>query len=153
MDRPLGRSTAGDPVIRGAARRSVAVTPCVLVAGCFFGAPGTPSLLRGYRVVIEAHDSISDYLALALARKGFTVRRHIKGGNPPTAALVTFTFRELGATPTTWFNARLADTRSGVIVAAVSAPLDSLGGTAAARAQSLADSFAARLQPRHHSAP
>jgi hypothetical protein len=138
---------------RGTTRRSVAVTPCMLAAGCLFGAGGTPSPLRGYRVLIEAHDSLSDDLARALARKGFIVRRRVRGSSPPTAALVTFTFRELGDTPTIWFNARLADTRSGAIVAAVSAPLDSLGGTLATRAQSLADSFAAHLGQRHASPP
>ena len=144
MDRPLGRCPAGHSVSRGTTRRSVAVTLCILAAGCFVGAGGTPSPLRGYRVLIEAHDSLSDYLARALSRKGFTVRRHVRGGSPPTAALVTFTFRELGAAPTIWFNARLADTRSGAIVAAVSAPLDSLGASAAMWARSLADSFAAQ---------
>lgn len=120
---------------------------CCLVLGACAVMPGRgkSSLLRGYDVLIEARDSLSDHLAQAMARKGFTVRRRIRGGSPRTAALITFTFRRLGATPTEWFNARLADTRSGVVVAAVSAPVDALGGTAAARARSVADSFAARL--------
>jgi hypothetical protein len=134
-------------------RRSVAVTPCILAAGCLFGGGGTPSPLRGYRVLIETRDSLSDYLARALSRKGFAVRRHVRGGSPPTAALVTFTFQELGDVPTIWFNARLADTRSGAIVAAVSAPLDSLGATNAIRAQSIADSFATHLVSRPDSPP
>jgi hypothetical protein len=117
------------------------------------GASGTPSPLRGYRVLIEAHDSLSDQLARALARKGFTVRRHVRGGSAPTAALITFTFRDIGDSATVWFNARMADTRSGAIVAAVSAPLDALGGSAAVRAQSLADSFAAHLKERPDSPP
>lgn len=137
---------------RGTARRSLVVTPCIVAAGCFLGAGGT-SPLRGYRVLIEAHDSLSDHLAQALARKGFTVRRHVTGGSPPTAGLVTFTFREFGDSSPVWFNARLADTRSGAIVAAVSAPLDSLGPTATVRAQSLADSFAAHLSQRGDSPP
>jgi hypothetical protein len=153
LDRALGRSAAGHSVNRGTTRRSVAVTSCVLAAGCFVGAGGTPSPLRGYRVLIESHDSLSDYLARALSRKGFTVRRHVRGGSPPTAALFTFTFRELGRTPAIWFEARLADTRSGAIVAAVSAPFDALGGTVATRAQSVADSFAARLVQHHKSSP
>jgi hypothetical protein len=40
-----------------------------------------------------------------------------------------------------------------VVVAAVSAPLDSLGSTAAARAGILADSFAAHLARRQDSPP
>lgn len=134
------------------ARRGVAVTSCILVIGCSAGGSRTPPPLRGYHVLIETHDSLSEYLAGALSRKGFRVRRHLRGGNPPTAALVTFSFRELSGTPTTWFNARLSDTRSGVLVAAVSVPLDSLGDTPARRAQCLADSFAAQLTARH-SAP
>jgi hypothetical protein len=140
-------------VSRARASRSVVVSACILAAGCFFGGGGRPSPLRGYGVLIEAHDSLSDTLAQALTRKGFTVRRQVKGGSPPMAALVTFTFLELGETPLLWFNARLADTRSGVIVAAVSAPLDSLGSSAAARARSIADSFAAHLARRQDSAP
>jgi hypothetical protein len=122
-----------------------AVVTGVLAAGCVLGPGVRPSPLRGYRVLIETHDSLSDHLARALARKGFTVRRQVRGGSIPTAALVTFTFRELGAKPTIWFHARMADTRSGAIVAAVSAPLDALGATAATCAKSLADSFATRL--------
>jgi hypothetical protein len=117
------------------------------------GAGGTPSPLRGYRVLIEAHDSLSDHLARALARKGFTVRRHVRGGSAPTAALITFMFRDSGDSSTLWFNARMADTRSGAIVAAVSAPLDALGRTTAVRAQSLADSFAAHLARGRNSPP
>ena len=152
MDRSLGRSAQGDSVSRGRARR-VAVAACILGAGCAHGRSGTPRPLRDYRVLIETHDSLSNSLAGALSRKGFTVRRQVRGGSPPTAALLTFSFRELGGTPTIWFNARLADTRSGVIVAAVSVPLDSLGGTAAIQARSLADSFAAHLAPYREPAP
>ena len=130
------------------------VAPCLVLGACvLFPQRGTPSSLRGYDVLIETRDSLSEYLARAMVGKGFTVRRHVKGGSPPTAALITFTFRELGRSPIAWFDARLADTRSGVIVAAVSVPLDSLGRTAAARAHSLADSFAARLSHPAVSAP
>jgi hypothetical protein len=104
----------------------------------------TGASLGDYDLVVEGRDSLSEALARALARKGFPVRRRLRGGGPPAAALVTFTFRELGDSPVLWLNARWADTRNGAIVAAVSAPLDSLGRTALARAQSLADSFAAR---------
>ena len=116
-----------------------------LACGAFGGGRASP--LRGYRVLIESRDSLSEYLASALAARGFTVRRRVRGGEGPTAALVTFVFRKTGPTGATWFNARLADTRSGAVVAAVSAPLDSLGATAAARARSLADSLSARLAP------
>lgn len=136
-----------------ASRWSAAVAPCLLAAACVLGPGVTPSPLKGYRVLIETHDSLSDHLARALSRKGFAVRRQVQGGSLPTAALVTFTFRELGPPPTVWFHARLADTRSGEIVAAVSTPLDSLGVRAANQAKILADSFVARLTPRRISPP
>lgn len=125
----------------------------LLAAACATGRSRAPQPLHTYRVLIDTHDSLSEYLAGALSKKGFKVRRHVKGGNPPTAALLTFTFRELSGTPTVWFNARLADTRSGVVVAAVSVPLDSLGATPAIRAQCLADSFAAHLSTHQDPAP
>jgi len=115
------------------------------VAGCGHGA-GEPSPLRGYRILITTHDSVSEYLARALATRGFTVRRQVRGGAPPTAALVLFTFRELNGSPETRLEARLADTRTGNVVAAVSVALDSTGQGAARRAEALADSLAARLR-------
>jgi hypothetical protein len=121
----------------------------MLAAACASG--GSP--LQGYRVLIESRDSLSDSLAKALSRRGFSVKRHVSGGSPPTAALVTFTFREVGDTPGVWFHARLADTRSGAIVAVVSVPLDSLGRTAGAQAKSVADSFAAHLRHGPDSPP
>lgn len=133
--------------------RRIAGIACLLTAGCFFGGGRTTPPLRGYRVLIETRDSLSDFLAHALSRKGFKVRRHVSGGSPPTAALVTFTFREPGDPPEIWLNARLADTRTGALVAAVSAPLDSLGPTAGVRAESIADSFAARLKHREPAPP
>ena len=114
-----------------------------LGAACalFTSHPASP--LQGYRILIEAHDSLSDALAKALAARGFSVRRRIRGGSAPTAALVTFTFRD---STITWFHARLADTRSGAIVAAVSVPRDSLGPASATQAKTLADSFAVLLR-------
>jgi hypothetical protein len=156
LDRPLGRSTAGYPLRRWTIRTTrwrVAVTAGILTAGCVLGPGVKPSPLRGYRVLIESRDSLSDQLARALARKGFTVRRNVRGGSLQTAALVTFTFRELGSTPTIWLHARLADTRSGAVVAAVSVPFDSLGPTPELRARALADSFATRLEPRRIPSP
>ncbi len=125
-------------------KRGVVASCIVLLTSCLVHTHPASSL-RGYRVLIEARDSLSDYLVSALAHRGFTVGRRIKGGSHPTAALVTFVYREAGPGPATWFSARLADTRSGVVVAAVTAPLDSLGPTTRARAESLADSLAARL--------
>jgi hypothetical protein len=130
-------TSVGRNVVRGI------VSSFSLLAACRLA--HRPPSLAGYRILIESRDSVSEYLATALTRKGFTVRRRVAGGAPPTATLITFTFFGDGPARTPWFAARLADTRSGVVVAAVSVRLDSLGETAAARAQQLADSLAARL--------
>ncbi len=61
----------------------------------------------------------------------------------PAAYLLTFTFREVEPPAVTWLHLRLADTRTGAIVAAVSAPLDSLGATTLERARAIVDSLAA----------
>jgi hypothetical protein len=114
------------------------------LSACLFS-HGSPSPLAGHRILIESRDSLSEALAQALAHKGFTVRRSVAGGAPPTAALITFTFPVEGPAHAPWLAARLADTRSGVVLAAVSVSLDSLGSTSAARAEQLADSLAARL--------
>jgi len=115
-----------------------------VLASCLFG-PAAHSPLRGYEVLIERRDVLSDDLAVALAARGFTVRRRVHGGSPRTVALVTVTLRDPGPPPTTWLSALLADTRSGAVIATVSAPLAALGPTPEQRAQSLADSFSARL--------
>lgn len=118
-----------------------------VLAACGRGSGG-PSPLRGYRILITGHDSVSEYLAKALATRGFVVRRQVRGASPPTAALVLFTFRELNGSPETLLEARLADTRSGTVVAAVSLALDSAEHGAARRAEGLADSLGARLRTR-----
>ena len=67
----LGRYVVGlRPTVRhlSVLRPSVAVI-CVLGAACVFGS-SPPSPLRGYRLVIEGRDSLSDYLAAALALSG-----------------------------------------------------------------------------------
>src|SRR3989442_3606659 len=50
----------------------------------------SPASLRGYDILITNRDSLSDRLALALRRRGFTVRRKIRGGSAPTAAVIIF---------------------------------------------------------------
>jgi hypothetical protein len=122
-------------------RRHVAWLAAV-VAAC---SHGSPSPLAGHRILIESRDTLSEALAQALARKGFTVRRRVGGGDPPTAALVTFTYPGQSPGSTSWLAARLADTRSGVVLAAVSVPLEGPDSTSQARAEQLADSLAARL--------
>ena len=141
-------------VQRSDVQRNVALATCLASAACLFGSR-PPSPIRGYRVLIEAHDSLSEYLADVLSHRGFTVRRRIEGGSAPTAAVITYTYHyhDGGASPVTWFNVVLADTRSGAVVATVSAPIDSLGAPPRARAHSLADSLAARLESRTPTLP
>jgi len=102
-----------------------------------------PSALRGYEILITRRDSLGQGVAEGLRHRGFTVRREVRGGSRPTAYLLTFTFQEAEPPALTWLHVRLADTRTGTIVAAVSAPLDSLGATTQDRARAIVDSLAA----------
>jgi hypothetical protein len=101
-----------------------------------------PSTLRGYEILVTRRDSLGQSLAQRLERRGFRVRRTVRGGSGPTAYLFAFTFREPEPPAVTWLYVRLADTRTGTIVAAVSAPLDSLGATTPDRAGAVVDSLA-----------
>jgi hypothetical protein len=124
-------------------KTGAAVLLGALVWACAFGGgAGKGSPLKGYRLLVESRDSLSNALAEALKAKGFKVKRRVAGGSPPTAAVVTFTYRD---STVTWLAARLSDTRSGVTVAAVSVPLDSASETAASQARIVADSVAALL--------
>ena len=103
----------------------------------------SPSSLRGYDILITQRDSLGQGVAEGLRRRGFRVRREVRGGSRPTAYLLTFTFQEAAPPALTWLHVRLADTRTGAIVAAVSAPVDSLGATTLERARAIVDSLAA----------
>lgn len=102
-----------------------------------------PSNLKGYEILITRHDSLGRGIAEGLRHRGFSVRDHVRGGAGPTVYLFAFTFRELEPLAVTWLHVRLADTRTGDIVAGVSAPIDSLGPTDADRARAVVDSLAA----------
>ena len=124
------------------------------VVGC---APSTryeqPDALRGYEIVVTSRDSLERGIAQGLARRGFRVRTRLRGGGRPTAYLFAFIFRETEPPALTWLHVRLADTRTGAIVAAVSAPLDSLGSSAEERARAIVDSLAANPALRRAIAP
>jgi hypothetical protein len=107
------------------------VLVCVLVAAC--ASARIPSTLRGYDILVEGRDEQSGEFAQALRAYGFRVRRNIKGGSRPTAALISYLFPPVPGEPV-WLYVRLADTRTGVIVGAGMVQLDSLTGTAKARA-------------------
>ena len=140
----LRRYVVRVPTTRGLLLRLSVIASCNGVVAC---APPTryeqPSALRGYDILITQRDSLGQGVAEGLRRRGFRVRREVRGGSRPTAYLLTFTFQEAEAPALTWLHVRLADTRTGTIVAAVSAPLDSLGATTPERARAIVDSLAA----------
>jgi hypothetical protein len=106
------------------ALRSGVVALCLWTAAC--GASRIPASLRGYDILVEqAVDPQAAELARAMREHGFRVRRAVKGGSRPTAALITFTFQETGPGTAPWFYLRLADTRTGAIVGGAAIPLDS----------------------------
>jgi hypothetical protein len=132
----------------------VAVIGNAVLGNAFFGnafllgcAPPTryesPSTIRGYEILVTRQDSLGRGIAAGLAQRGFRVRTRVRGGSRPTAYLLAFIFRETEPPALTWLHVRLADTRTGAIVATVSAPLDSLGPSAAERARAMVDSLAA----------
>ena len=115
-------------------RATRAVVPtCMLLLGC--ASSRLPAQLRGYSIVVEEKDQQSVELARALRQQGIKVRSRLRGGTGPTAALIYFTFAYPAPGEPTWFHIRFADTRSGVIVAAATVPLDSTTATPRARAQ------------------
>ena len=106
---------------------------CLWIAGC--AASRIPASLRGYDILVErAADPQAAELARAMREYGFRVRRAVRGGSRPTAALISFTFQETGPGTAPWLYLRLADTRTGAIVGAAIIPLDSVVPTARARA-------------------
>lgn len=107
-----------------------------------------PDSLRGYEILVGDRDSLSTQLAVALRRHGFRVRRDVKGGGRPTVAAISFTFREPDAQARPWLHARFADTRSGVMVAAVTVPLDSVPADARSLAEALVGAVEAQLAER-----
>jgi hypothetical protein len=109
--------------------------------------------MRGYDILITGKDSLALALAAGLRHRGFMVRDRVRGGSGATATLLLFTFQETVPPALTWLHVELADTRTGAIVAAVAAPLDSLGATPAARAAALVDSLAAAAAQTRSSPP
>lgn len=100
-----------------------------------------PAALRGYDIVVTRDDSLGRDLRRELDRRGFRVSTRVRGGSGPTAYLFVFCLRPPGPDAEPWLHVRLADTRSGAVVAAVSAPRAALGATSAAQARAIADSL------------
>jgi len=106
------------------AARLSGLAACLWIAGC--GASRIPAALRGYDILVEqAVDPQAAELARAMRERGFRVRRAVRGGSRPTAALISFIFQETGPGTAPWLYLRLADTRTGAIVGAAMIPLDS----------------------------
>ena len=128
----MGGGPTGRPV---SLRRRLLVgsTSIALLAAC--GASRIPPTLRGYDILVERGDPERDALARAFRDGGFRVRRAVRGGSGPTAALVYFTFRHPDTEGHTWLHLWLADTRSGVILRAATIALDSTAQTPRRRAQ------------------
>jgi len=133
---------------------AIAVVGNALAVGCALPTRyEQPAALRGYEILITRRDSLGQGIAEGLRRRGFTVRRQLRGGSRPTAYVLTFTFREAEPPAVPWLYVRLADTRTGTIVAAVSAPLDSLGATTPDKARAIVDSLAASPALRRQISP
>lgn len=123
----------GDALGGGETSRPVrAVLVSLVLIGC--GASRVPPSLRGYDILVEPKDEQSVELARAMKGSGYRVREKVRGGSRPTAALIHFTFSDPGPGEALWLHVRLADTRSGVIVAAATVQLDSATQTPRARA-------------------
>lgn len=108
--------------------------PACLAVLLACGGSRVPRALRGYSILVEQKDQLSDELARAMQERGIKVRSRVRGGSGPTAALIYFMFSDLGPGQPLWFHIRLADTRSGEIVGAATIQLDSLLATPRARA-------------------
>ena len=124
----VGRALGG-----GTTNRTVkGLFALTLVLGC--GASRVPANLRGYDILVAGTDEQSVELATAMKSAGYHVKAKIKGGSKHTAALIHFTFSDPGPDQTVWLHLRLADTRSGIIIAAGMIPLDSTVPTPRTRA-------------------
>lgn len=122
----------------GLAARTGLLASAVVVLGCASGSVGAPPALRGYELLLEARDTLSDALARALQARGAAVRRVVRGGSGPTAAVLHFRFRPALPDSSQWLYVRLVDTRSGVVLGEAAVRLDSLPSDAPARAAAAA---------------
>ena len=108
-----------------------------LAAACAHARLPAPETLRGYDVLIPGRDTLSRALADAFGDTELRVRREVKGGGRPTVVLIHQVFAEPGRDGRQWLMGRLADTRSSVILAAATLPLDSAGTAGTDRAKAL----------------
>src|SRR5712691_10994277 len=144
MKLPVSRPHVARMLGAWAVQRAV-VPSCVLLMGCASsGSYRVAGQLKAYEILVPGRDSISTRVAEAFGRRGFRVRAAVRGGSRPTLAYVAFWFSEPGVRPPLYY-ARLADTRTGGILAAAAVSLDSLGATLRSRADSLVTLLTAPL--------
>ena len=105
---------------RAGATAALALT----AAACATHVVPVPDDIRGYEIVVEGKDTLSRAFAQALKDAGMKVRAEPRGGARPAAALVHFVFQEGRDSPPHLY-ARLADTRTGRVVATADTPIDS----------------------------
>ena len=124
----------------------VVVLCCAGMACAAAGAYRVSGQLKSYEILVSGHDSVSTEVAAAFGRRGFRVRGAVRGGSRPTLAYVAFWFSEPGEgkQPPLYY-ARLADTRTGGILAAAAVSLDSLGLSLKSRVDSLVTLLTAPL--------
>ncbi len=128
--------------------RALSLAGAVVLSACSTGrrpalsttGPGTP---RSYVLVIPTGDAVDSALADLLRDRGFRVWSAVRGGSGPAAALVSFTFRDASSESGRWLYARFFDTRTGMIVAAASVPLDTLPNDPRVHARALYEALLA----------
>ena len=123
------------------------VAACLVGLACASaGAYRVSGQLKAYEILVPGRDSVSARVADAFGRRGFRVRATMHGGSRPTLAYVAFWFSEPGEgrEPPLYY-ARLADTRTGDILAAAAVALDSLGLSLKTRVDSLVTLLTAPL--------
>src|SRR5437868_1373358 len=80
-------------VVRGPAWSRLFVQLSVVASCVCSCAPPTryeqPSALRGYDILITRRDSLGQGIAEGLERRGFRVRRSVRGGSGPAAYLLS----------------------------------------------------------------
>jgi hypothetical protein len=127
-------------------RRALSLAGALVLCACSTGrrpelSTTGPGTLRSYILVIPAGDALDSALADLLRDRGFRVWSAVRGGSGPAAALVSFTFRDASSESGRWLHARFFDTRTGVIVAAASVPLDTLPNDARLHARALLEAL------------
>jgi hypothetical protein len=130
--------------------RALPLAGTLVVCACLTGRQPPLSVtgrgaLRSYVLVIPAGDALGSTLANLLRDRGFRVWSGVRGGSGPAAALVSFTFRDASSESGRWLYARFFDTRTGVIVAAASVPLDTLANDPRVHARALFEALLAEL--------